>query len=838
MARTPGVELDRLKAFLAGTDDDDVDPPPSTVAASPERTIGFCCLGCESYTYIAAGEASSAPQCARCGGPMEPWWEAASGAPGEGCRLDRYQLVGEIGRGGMGVVYEARDPALDRRVAIKMLKDPSGSPGKIERLHREAQLLAQLQHANIVAIHEVGLVPGPMGRPGAPYIVMELAERTSFRDLLAPLARDKRIELVAKVARAIGHAHAKGVIHRDLKPENILVRGDGEPIVTDFGLARRTADSEVSKALTRTGAIMGTVPYMAPEQLLGRTAEIGPASDVWALGAMLYEVLTGRLPFTGTAAELYQRIPHDDPVLPRKLDRAIPTDIQTICLACLEKAPGKRYSDASALADDLANALAGRPIAARPGPSIARAWRNLRRHPWYAAAGLLLLAAAAVGVSWRAREAALVAEAERTRLAWHALEAQVAEARRVVAEWDQQRYGRRPHPLVAHRRRMTSVKDSLAEAVTHHASAHEALAELGWLRFQLGDLTAARRTLERAIELAPEDGLYRFRLGRVLMAFYEREEGKSFRVCAHSYPETFARLAQALATQRGAIVEQFRAAAARLDRDRSPAWMRDYASAYAAWFTGDVELARTQCERMAQEYPLGGEEALMLLGHMAERAVDRIAWYDKAIESAGSFSDAYLAAAQARIRCASMTVGPQDAPPPSREQARAWFAEAIALAREAIGIDDESTGARIALGAAELERGRFERGTGTSREAVESAFLAAAMAFQGAVAIDSEAFEAWLGRGEAARELAVAMEDPGRSASWFAWSEAWLGRAVALDEGAARGWEQRARLYLEMGDCSQARDALVKARTLEPMLEQYLEPLLQACWASHAKPGG
>jgi tetratricopeptide (TPR) repeat protein len=322
-----------------------------------------------------------------------------------------YDLVRELGRGGMGVVYLAQQLRLNRPVALKM---PPASLGVEEwlRFRTEAAAAARLRHPHIVQVQETG------EHQGRPFLVMELVEGSSLAQKLAqaPLAARLAAELLEKLARAIHYAHEQGVIHRDLKPANVLLTADGTPKVTDFGLAKRLTEArppgaEPSAIQTQTGVILGTPSYMAPEQAAGRGKEAGPATDVYALGATLYECLTGRPPFQGaTALETMEQVLRDDPVPPRKLRPGVPRDLETVCLKCLEKQPHRRYASAAHLADDLCRHLEGRPVVARPMSRAGRAWRWARRNPRAVVLTFaVLLALLLAGGAWygfaRAREA-------------------------------------------------------------------------------------------------------------------------------------------------------------------------------------------------------------------------------------------------------------------------------------------------------------------------------------------------------------------------------------------------------------------------------------------------
>jgi tetratricopeptide (TPR) repeat protein len=301
-----------------------------------------------------------------------------------------YQVLGELGRGGMGVVYKARHAALNRLVALKMvLAGGHASAGELARFRAEAEAVARLQHPGIVQVFEVG------DHDGRPYLALEFCPGGSLEKKLAEATLEPRAAagLAEALARAVQAAHEKGVVHRDLKPANVLLAEDGSPKVADFGLAKRL-DSDTGQ--THTGAVLGTPSYMAPEQAEGKK-EVGPAADVWALGVILYECLTGRPPFkAATALETVRQVVGEEPVPPTRLQPKTPRDLETVTLKCLQKEPAKRYSSSAELADDLRRFLGGQPIAARPVPAWERGWKWARRRPAVAALVAVSLAALAL----------------------------------------------------------------------------------------------------------------------------------------------------------------------------------------------------------------------------------------------------------------------------------------------------------------------------------------------------------------------------------------------------------------------------------------------------------
>jgi WD40 repeat protein len=330
-----------------------------------------------------------------------------------------YEILDRLGAGGMGVVYRARQIELNRLVALKVIRAGShAGEGEVTRFRAEAEAVARLQHPNVVQIFEIG------EHDGLPYFALELVEGGSLDGRLAGKPQPARAAalLIATLARAVHAAHLKGVLHRDLKPANVLITAEGTPKVTDFGLAKRL---DLESGQTHSGAVIGTPSYMAPEQALG-AKQAGPACDVYGLGAIFYETLTGRPPFKGESAwDTLQQVVRDEPVPPCRLQPSAPRDLETICLKCLAKEPHKRYASALALAEDLERYLAGESIRARPVSLGERAVKWARRRPAVAALGASTLLVTLVGVAlvfllWlraearasgeaRAKEAALLA---------------------------------------------------------------------------------------------------------------------------------------------------------------------------------------------------------------------------------------------------------------------------------------------------------------------------------------------------------------------------------------------------------------------------------------------
>jgi tetratricopeptide (TPR) repeat protein len=359
-------------------------------------------------------------------------------------QIPGYEVLGLLGRGGMGLVFRARHVALNRLVALKVMRGGAGAePQHRARFHIEAEAVASLQHPNIVQIHDVG------EHDGCPYFAMELVEGGTLAERLAEglPTPDEAARLTEVLARAMHRAHQRGIVHRDLKPANVLLQTadlksqisdlqSAVPKITDFGLAKRFEDD--GPAPTRTGAILGTPAYMAPEQAWGRPQDIAPPVDVYALGAILYEMLAGRPPFRGASdVETLYLLRAAEPARPSGLRPGIARDLETICLKCLHKEPARRYATAEELADDLRRYREGEPVRARPVGRGERLLKWARRRPAVAAlAGCLLLAAGAVVAGVMAHEMQLRAERDRAeknlRVAVAAVEKMLTE----VAEKD------------------------------------------------------------------------------------------------------------------------------------------------------------------------------------------------------------------------------------------------------------------------------------------------------------------------------------------------------------------------------------------------------------------
>jgi WD40 repeat protein len=366
--------------------------------------------------------------------------QVADGDPGSAPaalpKVPGYEMFGELSRGGMGVVYKARQIGLNRLVALKMiLAGVHASKEEIARFQREAEAVARLVHPHIVQIHEVG------EHAGRPFFSLEYVEGGTLAQHLdgTPLPARQAAELTQTLARAIDYAHQQGIVHRDLTPNNVLVTADGTPKITDFGLAKFLIRGEASP--TRTGSILGTPSYMAPEQAQANKQAICPATDVYALGAIMYELLTGRPPFKAeTPLDTALQVIHEEPVPPGRLHAKVPHDLETICLKCLYKEPSRRYASAEALAEDLRRFLSGQTILARPVGHAEWLGRWCKRNPVVAsltaAVAVLLVAVAVVSLVGYVQTALALKREEAQRVVTEAAESKAqGKAERALRLW-------------------------------------------------------------------------------------------------------------------------------------------------------------------------------------------------------------------------------------------------------------------------------------------------------------------------------------------------------------------------------------------------------------------
>jgi serine/threonine protein kinase/tetratricopeptide (TPR) repeat protein len=380
----PG-NLDQASDGLAG-------PTEQTIQASPDATLGG---GLDAVTRDFHKSALA----------------AAPKTISAGQTFGQYELLEPIAKGGMGIVYKARQKTLNRIVAIKMiLAGQFADQSDIDRFYAEAEAAAALSHPNIVAIHEIGEINGQH------FFSMEFIEGKSLSGLIQenPVPPRRAAELTKIITETMEFAHEKGVVHRDLKPANVLLDKRQRPLITDFGLAKQVSNTS---QLTMAGSIVGTPSYMPPEQAAGKIEEVGSWSDLYSIGAILYELLTGRPPFrAATPFETIRQVLETEPPSPRLLNPNVPKDLETICLKCLQKERSRRYASCQELSDELGRYLRGLPIHARPIGQLARFWRLCKRHPIAASSIVLtviaLVAATAVSTGFSIQATRALAKAE------------------------------------------------------------------------------------------------------------------------------------------------------------------------------------------------------------------------------------------------------------------------------------------------------------------------------------------------------------------------------------------------------------------------------------------
>ena len=547
-----------------------------------------------------------------------------------------------LGRGGMAVVWEARDPDLNRRVAIKILHPHVASDRELQRFQREATIAARLRHPNIVAIHDVGCSP-----EGSYFIAMDLVDGPTFAEAMHRLPRAEALRVIESIARALAYAHAQGVVHRDVKPHNILVE-KGHAWLTDFGLAR----AEHSEALTRTGAVLGTPQYMAPEQVRGDVKRLGPATDVWALGAILYEVLAGTAPFAGeTAAELYEAVLAFDPAPPSASRPGVAADFDTICLKALDRDPRRRYANAGAFADDLARAIAGEPIRARPPSTWTRVRRRLVRHPAMLAAGGALVAALAVGGTALAvqhvRASRAQQESQRRLAAEEALrlrrEAALQRLATLGAAILERKSELRTRKLAPDRAR-AELEEAVA-AVDAHVRDWPGDPQGYYVRargrWYLGDVDAAvadiRAALDRHAGFRPGWSLLGLLLCESAQAQLYRAEG---RLRSPRVAEELRRAVEALDRGWPAGREKEEAARWGLAWSREDQVIGNVARALRLMLEEKVDAGVEAMRRAFDEFP--AEEYARLIGNALQTPRDKLEWFDKAIALAPGFAPAYV----------------------------------------------------------------------------------------------------------------------------------------------------------------------------------------------------
>ncbi len=662
-------------------------------------------------------------------------------APSVGPVAGRYELRERLGEGAVSVVYRAADRELGRDVAIKILKENFLTHDTVRRrFHREAQAMAALDHPNVVRVHDAGEQGNLL------FIVLELVEGQPLGRLMDPGPCDLRraLPLLEKAARGVQHAHEKGVIHRDLKPENILVTAGGEAKVADFGLAHLAVES--TPALTRTGAVLGTPLYMAPEQVKG-DREITQRTDVYALGAILYAMLTGRTPHTGTTlAEVYDKIAREDARPVRKVVPGVSWELEAVCEKALDKDPARRYPSAGALADDLRRFLEGEPVQARPVTPLQRLCRRVAKNRSGLApvAAALVLAAAASLWAWKGS-----ADRRRHEEAARLLEAGLPPLTRATAALYANQVD--DEPVQGPLREAQALIERAIERAPDLPLAHYRLGEVWELR---GDFERAEASFREASRLDPGLGPAHYRLGRVLLwrahlssIWFWEEQKESRRRTSGQYAREGAR-----------EIEAARRLASGFDSEVQ----REIAAAMIARLGDDPESVRRICGEAIRRFGRreGVEELHWLLGMAQVDPADSLKSLNEAIALRPKFPFALYARANTRK----------------------------ALQDETGAIADYTEAIRISPGFAEayLDRGSARWGKGDATGAFED--------FDGLVQKGALLPGAYNGRGRTLSELmgkpAEAIPD--------------LTEAIRLQPRYGLAWFARARAHLLMGKHAEA----------------------------------
>ncbi len=559
-------------------------------------------------------------------------------------RLGKYLLLREVGRGGMGIVFEAEDPDLHRLVALKVLRDGEGNPKFVRRLHREAAIAAQLRHPNIVGIYEVGTAPDSLGR-AAHYIAMDFVDGRTLADVLRDgrTPRAESLRILEETARAVAFAHAKGVVHRDLKPPNVLVEKTGRVLLTDFGLARA---ARFATRLTRSQAVMGTPQYMAPEQVEGRVRDVGPQADVYALGVMLYEILAGRLPFAAeTPAGVYARILRGEP--PRlRVER----DLEAICSQAMEVDTSRRTATALEFAEDLRRFREGEPIRARsPSP-----WRRWTKKAGRNRALTAMIAVLMIAIGWRiATEAA-----HRRRLESEQgfREKREAFLRRLAAQWltitERKRDLRSARPPASEvRRGLEEAVRGMDELIREWPNDPQGCYVRARGRLALDDLEGAERDLRAAVVARPDFRPGWSLLGSVKVEQFQRElHGSSLDAEARKRQRA-ATLNEATAT----LARGWETGRERIESERwGLPWTREdrvtqvLARGLRLYYQeNDRDGARNLLEEELRDRP--EEEYANRLGNWSTDAAEKIRRQDQAIALAPGYAKAYRDRGDARL---------------------------------------------------------------------------------------------------------------------------------------------------------------------------------------------
>lgn len=728
--------------------------------------------------------------------------EVEGGAP-EVPHVPRYEILGLQGEGATSTVYRARDRELNRAVALKVLRVAvSWSEVARQRFRREAQAMAGLAHPNVVAVYDAG------EERGQPYIAMELVEGRSLQEVMSEGGgRDRLIRLLEGAARGVAAAHAKGIVHRDLKPSNILVTAEGVAKVGDFGLAH-LADSEV--ALTRTGTPLGTPLYMAPEQVTGNTQAISPRTDVYGLGAILYEILSGHPPVAGASmAEISHRVLSEEPARPPG-----PRDVVTLCLKALEKEPERRYATADAMADDLARYREGEPIAARPAGPTFRLYRRIRRNllPLGLAAGAVA-ALVLAGFLWSGRRG------DREK-ALEAIRATARTASSAALEFRRQGHNGKM------RRYMAELESAYRMALERAPDLAEVEYLVGRMHRALMEDAIALECQERALRKDPDYAPARYERSVLLSKLYQREiwrYGQSFD------PRAEERRPANLAQLRQRILEDSVRLQELIGKDPSALPAAHVLAAQgilAYWHGGGEEARRALAEALSREP--GMEEAWEALAWTAWRGSagkpPEDAWketegvFTKGHEFDRGYAPHLLGRAMIRyLRADERLCRGKD---PSAD-----FEGALEDLSEAVRLDPEGEQQRLWRAQVRAYRAAYRIGLGQDPE---PDFVAAEADYGEVLRRNVGQVWGWDQRGLARAERGVGRmmrgEDPSED---FAAAERHLDRALRLSARNHGAWNDRGYLHLQCArrEADLGRSPLERLGRAESDLQQALKVL-------------
>ncbi len=722
----------------------------------------------------------------------------------------------------MATVYEAVDPDLNRRVALKVLREGEAPARLIQRLHSEAAATAKLRHPNIVAVHEVGSVPDEHGSI-VHFIAMDFVAGQTLAEAKGAMSRRERMLVLDTIARAVAYAHAQGIVHRDLKPQNVLVEATSiadasglrwNVFLMDFGLAKILEAGD----LTRTGTALGTPHYMAPEQVRGDTRRMGARTDVWSLGVMLYELLTDKYPFPGTTApDIYQRILTDDPVA---LPSSVPPDLETICFRALEKDPERRYASATAMADDLRHWLDGEPIQARPLSTLHRVTRRLRRNLPATAAVLLLFAVAGIAAvtlslqSARARRE-LEEEQARNRRREAALQRLAAQWATILERKRELRLLRSP-PDVARRELESAVREVQAHIAEWPDDPQGYYVRARGYAY-LGNNAAAKADAETALARCAE-----FRPAWSLLGMLHLEEYQSLMLgtdrTAHRrlqrQRETLQRACAAFDKGWPEGHEEDEARRWGLVRSREDGVLENLARAFRMMGDADgmLKAGHFLVDRLRE---FKAEEYASVLGLIDTTPEARVTWQGTAIEWAPGYGRAWLRRSYARHGAGDLKAALADI---ERAAELGEHAAAMHVNRGNILLDLQRPEQALAaysraaeedpaLAEAHSNVGMALRALGRLQEALA--------AFDRAIELAPDLLIAFLNRGVTRRELGDAkgaVDD--------------YDRAIAIDGTSAAAHINRGHARMALGDVSGTSQDFDRAIDLGPTIPE--------CWASRA----